>query len=83
VKLYYLREELPEVTGLSLSTIEEEIRQDRFPKPRKLSAKRVGWLDTDLRAWADQRPPSDLPPPENTGAKKPRRSGAAGQAAPA
>jgi prophage regulatory protein len=60
VKLYYMKEELPEVTGLSLSTIEEEIRNDRFPKPRQLSKKRVGWLDTDLRAWADDRPVSDL-----------------------
>jgi prophage regulatory protein len=78
--LYYMKDELPEVTGLSMSTIDEQIRQDEFPKPRKLSAKRVGWLDTDLRAWAQERPVSDLPPPPNTGAKKPRRAGAAGQA---
>lgn len=79
MKLYYMRDELPDVTGLSMSTIEEEMRQDRFPKPRKLSAQRVGWLDTDLRAWADERPVSDLPPPKNSGAKKPRRADTAGQ----
>ena len=26
----------------------------------------------DREAWAESRPPSDLPPPPNTGAKKPR-----------
>lgn len=83
MKLYYLREDLPEVTGLSMTTIEEEMRQQRFPKPRRISAKRVGWLDTDLRAWAEERPVSDLPPPPNTGAKKPRPAGTSAPALPA
>lgn len=65
---------------LSKSTIEEEIRQERFPKPRQFSARRVGWLVSEIEAWLASRPLSDLPPPENTGAKKPR---AARQAAPA
>jgi prophage regulatory protein len=68
----FTREQLPEFAGLSTTTIEEEIRQGRFPKPRQLSAKRVAWLDSDLRKWAESLPVSDLPPPPNTGAKKPK-----------
>jgi prophage regulatory protein len=75
-ELIYDREDLPRVTKLSLSTIEEEIRQGRFPKPRLLSARRCGWLERDLREWAENLPVSDLPPPPNTGAKKPRRPAA-------
>jgi prophage regulatory protein len=69
------------VPVLSRSTIEEERRQGRFPAPRKLSGKRVGWLVSEIEEWLASRPVSDLPPPENTGAKKPRR--AASQVAPA
>jgi prophage regulatory protein len=72
VKLFYSRDELPEVTTLSVRTIEDEIRQGRFPKPRQLAGRRVGWLQSDLEEWATSRPPSNLPPPPNTGAKKPR-----------
>jgi prophage regulatory protein len=65
---------------LSKSTIEEEIRQGRFPKPRQLSGRRVGWLVSEIDAWLDSRPASDLPPPENTNAKKPRIGRLAAQA---
>lgn len=71
-ELVYLREELPTVTKLSVSTIEEEIRNDRFPKARQLSGRRVGWLVREIREWLEARPVSDQLPPANTGAKKPR-----------
>lgn len=57
---------------MSKSTIEEEIRKGRFPKPRQLSRRRVGWLMNEIDAWLDGCPVSDLPPPPNCGAKKPR-----------
>lgn len=74
MKLYYLKDELPAATTLSMSTIEEEIRQDRFPKPRQLAGKRVGWLVEEIQEWARTRPVSDQAPPPNTSAKKPRRA---------
>lgn len=74
MKLYYMKDELPAATTLSAATIEEEIRQERFPRPRQLSGKRVGWLVEEVQEWARTRPVSDLPPPPNTGAKKPRRA---------
>lgn len=72
MKLYFEKSELPAVTTLSETTIDEEIRQGRFPKPRQLAGRRVGWLVDDVLEWARARPVSEQPPPPNTGAKKPR-----------
>lgn len=74
MKLYYEKSELPGATTLSESTIEEEIRQERFPKPRQLAGRRVGWLVEEVLEWARTRPVSDQAPPPNTGARKPRRA---------
>lgn len=75
MKLYYEKSELPAATTLSKTTIEEEIRQGRFPKPRQLAARRVGFLVEEVTEWARTRPVSEQPPPPNTGAKKPRPAG--------
>lgn len=68
--LVYEREELPEVTKLSISTIEEEIRQGRFPKPRQLSPRKQGWLVEDIERWARAQevvePPAPRQPRERT-----------------
>lgn len=70
--LYWPMEVLPGKTGLAKSTLEAEIRAKRFPLPRQLSGRRVGWLVREVMEWAESRPVSDLPPPPNTGAKKPK-----------
>lgn len=48
--------------GLSISTMEAEVRAGRFPKPRRTSTRRVGWLVTDIQIWAQGLPLSELPP---------------------
>lgn len=63
--------------ALSVSTFEREVSIGRLPKPRKLSGARVGWLWSELLACAAKLPESDLLPPENTGAPKPRSGAAA------
>jgi prophage regulatory protein len=73
VKLFYDKSELTEATTLSKTTIEEEIRLGRFPKPRQLAGRRTGYLVEEVQEWARTRPVSDQLPPPNTGAKKPRR----------
>lgn len=84
MKLYYSKAELPALIGLSESTIDEEIRQDRFPKPRQLAGRRVGYFWNDILEWAVSRPRSCQPPPVNAGAKRAAPiSGAAAPAAPA
>lgn len=62
------------VLSLSESTVQGLVRHGDFPAPRKMSDRRVGWLMREVEAWAEARPASDLPPPANTGAKKPRRA---------
>ena len=57
---------------MSVSTMEKLVRQGSFPKPRKVSAKRVVFLVRELVEWLESRPVSDLLPPPNTGAPKPR-----------
>lgn len=67
-----------EVVALSVSTVQELVRQGQFPPPRQLSGRRVGWLVRELEAWAESRPVSQLLPPPNTGAPKPKKRGDAG-----
>lgn len=78
------KQELQEITQLSASTIEEQIRQGAFPRPRLISARRTAWLASEVYEWMRSTPYSDLPPPPNTGAPKPResmrRAGAAARA---
>jgi len=57
--------------ALGESTVEGLIRENKFPKPRQLSGRRVGWLVRELDEWAETRPVSEQLPPKNTGAKKP------------
>lgn len=61
-----------QAVALSESTVQELVRQGQFPPPRQLSGRRVGWLVRELEAWAESRPVSNLPPPHNTAAPKPR-----------
>lgn len=62
-----------EAVALSQSTVQELVRLGQFPQPRQMSGRRVGWLVREIEEWAETRPTSTLPPPPNTGAKKPRR----------
>jgi len=64
--------QLLQLVPLSESTLQKEQREGRFPRPRTLSGRRVAWLVTEVEEWAANRPHSDLPPPPNTGAPKPR-----------
>ena len=61
-----------QVVALSQSTVQALVRDSDFPKPRQMSGRRVAWLLREVEAWAESRPVSVLPPPENTGAKKPK-----------
>jgi prophage regulatory protein len=62
--------------ALSESTVQKMVREHEFPPPRQISGRRVGWLVREVEEWAESRPVSDLPPPKNTGARKPRGAGA-------
>lgn len=55
--------------SVSESTVQKLVRETDFPKPRKISSNRVGWLVREVNEWAEQRPVSDLPPPPNCGVR--------------
>ena len=42
-------------TGLSRSTIYLRISQGTFPKPVNLGSRAVGWLDSEIYEWLQQR----------------------------
>ena len=59
---------------LGEATIQQMVREGRFPQPRELSPRRVGWLVTDVEDWARGRPVASMLPPANTGhANRPGR----------
>jgi len=67
--------DLPKVAStlsVSESTVQKLLREGAFPKPRQISGRRVGWLTTEIAAWAHALPTSAILPPHNTGALKPR-----------
>lgn len=61
--------ELPDAAAfvsLSVATVERQVREGTFPKPRQLSGRRVGYLVEELEEWLRTRPISDQLPPPNT-----------------
>ena len=42
--------------GLSRSTIYKLMENDEFPRPMKLGSQAIGWRDTDIDAWIENRP---------------------------
>ena len=42
-------------TGLSRSTIYLRISEGRFPKPISLGDRAVGWIESEINNWLDER----------------------------
>lgn len=53
-RLIKLREVISR-TGLSRSTIYLSVSRNQFPKPIKISMRRVGWLETEIDHWITMR----------------------------
>jgi len=52
------------IAGLSRSTVYRLISDGRFPRQRALSARAVGWLESELQAWLQARRDGEpVPPP--------------------
>jgi prophage regulatory protein len=50
---------MPEVartTSLSKSTIYDLIKANKFPRPKRLGKRAVGWLANDIQSWIESRP---------------------------
>lgn len=57
------REATVSMVGMSQSTIVKLVTRGEFPRPRKISANRIGWLYSEIQAWAENLPFSDILPP--------------------
>lgn len=53
-KILRLRE-LTAVTGLKRSAIYAQIAEGTFPKPIPLGERAVGWLESDIENWQQER----------------------------
>lgn len=54
---------LPEVmerTGLRHDSIYRLARTGDFPKPRKITPRASGWLESEIDEWIDSRPVAEL-----------------------
>lgn len=61
--------------SVGVTTFEQMVQEKIAPQPRRFPGRRrVAWLRTELDAWLANLPLSDLLPPDNTGAKRPRGS---------
>lgn len=49
------RKQVEKRVGLSRSTIYAKIANGEFPAPIALSARAVGWLESDIIAWIESR----------------------------
>lgn len=65
------RDQAAAYVSLGISTFERLVQSRQAPQPRMFpAARRVAWLRSELDAWLQGLPPSNLLPPENTGAPK-------------
>ena len=42
-------------TGLSRSKIYDLVAREQFPRPVKIGARAVGWIEADIAAWINQK----------------------------
>ena len=47
--------DLSQFCGLKRTQIDQLIHEGRFPRPVKLSARRKGWLESELISWQQAR----------------------------
>ena len=47
--------EVSDRTGLPRSSIYAKIQTGDFPRPIKLGARSVGWLESDVNQWVDDQ----------------------------
>jgi prophage regulatory protein len=47
--------QVKETCGLSRSSIYNMMKDGTFPQSFRIGAKAIGWLDSDIQAWIDDR----------------------------
>jgi len=54
------RPQVESKVGLGRSAIYRLIQLGRFPKPVKLTEKSVGWIESEIDQWIDERQRADV-----------------------
>lgn len=49
------RKQVEQRTGLSRSTIYLQIKEGSFPRPINLGPRAVGWLESEVDTWLNER----------------------------
>lgn len=55
------RREVERITGLSTTSLYRQIREGKFPRPRRIGRRAVAWATSEIRAWQAQCPRTDAP----------------------
>lgn len=55
-KKFLRRDQVEALTGLSRSTIYNEMDEGRFPRPYRVAKRAVAWTEADIQKWMDERP---------------------------
>jgi prophage regulatory protein len=61
---YITKKEVLTIAGLSHVTQWRMEKRGEFPQRRQISPGRVGWLESEITAWLESRPVSELPSPK-------------------
>ncbi len=49
------RREVEALTGRSRSSLYRDMEAGKFPKPIQLGEKSIGWLESEIVAWIEER----------------------------
>ena len=60
-------QDVAETVALSTRGVQRLVQEGNFPSPRILSGRRVGWLVSEVEAWANARPIAEVLPPPRAG----------------
>ena len=65
---FLCKPEVLAISGLSHVTQWRMEKRGEFPKRRQISPGRVGWLESEILAWVESRPVSNIGPVVKKGA---------------
>lgn len=49
------RKEVEMIVGLGRSSIYAKVKDGSFPKPVKLSSRSVGWIQSEVQSWLENK----------------------------
>jgi prophage regulatory protein len=55
VQRIYRRREVEQLTGKKRSALYADIAEGKFPRPVKIGARAVGWLESEIADWQASR----------------------------